>query len=71
MDYFVVGAGDIVENNHKHAQDVPPDSLKYYWKETSLLGGFGMIEVNSTQMTFSFIKHNEKTLYHTILKPRF
>jgi tartrate-resistant acid phosphatase type 5 len=70
MDYFVVGAGNIVENNHNHAQDVPVDSLKYYWGGRILLGGFGLIEVNSTQMTFSFIEHTERTLYHTILKPR-
>ncbi|CAF4554244.1 unnamed protein product, partial [Rotaria magnacalcarata] len=35
-----------------------------------VLGGFGLIEVNSTQMTFSFIEHSEKTLYQTTLNPR-
>ncbi len=70
MNYFVVGAGDIVEDSHKHASDVPVDSLKYFWGGAVLLGGFGLIEVNSTQMTFSFIEHSEKTLYQTILKPR-
>jgi tartrate-resistant acid phosphatase type 5 len=70
MDYFVVGAGNIVEDNHNHAEDVPAGSLKYYWGGHILLGGFGLIEVNSTQMTFSFIEHTEKTLYQKILKPR-
>jgi len=70
MDYFVVGAGNIVENNHNHAGDVPADSLKYYWGGHILLGGFGLTEVNKSQMTFSFIEHSEKTLYQTVLKPR-
>lgn len=70
MDYFVVGAGNIVQNSHSHAQDVPADSLKYFWGKGLLLGGFAVIEVNSTQMIFSFIEHTEKTLYQTILKPR-
>ncbi|CAF0791640.1 unnamed protein product [Didymodactylos carnosus] len=71
MNYFVVGAGNIVENNHNHAKDVPADSLKYYWGGAILLGGFGLIEANNTQMTFSFIEHSEKTLYQTVMKPRF
>jgi tartrate-resistant acid phosphatase type 5 len=70
MDYFVVGAGNIVEDNHNHASDVPPGSLKYFWGGAVLLGGFGLIEVNNTQMTFSFIEHSEKTLHQTTLKPR-
>jgi hypothetical protein len=71
MNYFVVGAGNIVEDNHKHAQDVPVDALKYYWGGAVLLGGFGLIEVNTTQMTFAFIEHSEKILYQTKLAPRF
>ncbi|CAF5167367.1 unnamed protein product, partial [Rotaria magnacalcarata] len=70
MDYFVVGAGNIVQNNHDHAGDVPAGSLKYFWGGAIVLGGFGLIEVNSTQMTFSFIEHSEKTLYQTTLNPR-
>lgn len=65
MDYFVVGAGNIAENNHDHAKDVPADSLKYFWGGKIFLGGFGLIEVNSTQMVFSFIEHSDKTLYQT------
>jgi hypothetical protein len=70
MDYFVVGAGDIVEDSQKHASDVPAGSLKYFWGDGLLLGGFALIEVNTTQLTFSFIEHSEKTLFQTVLKPR-
>ncbi|CAF0997045.1 unnamed protein product [Adineta steineri] len=70
MNYFVVGAGGVVENSHAHASNVPADSLKYFWGGDIILGGFGLMEINSTQMTFSFIEHTEKTLYQTVLKPR-
>ena len=70
MNYFVVGAADVVQDSHKHAADVPTGSLKYFWGRGLLLGGFGMVEVNSTQMTFSFIEHTQKTLYQTRLLPR-
>lgn len=70
VDYFVIGAGDIVEGSQKHASNVPPGSLKYFWGPDSLLGGFGLVEVNSTQMAISFIEHGEKTLYRALLKPR-
>ncbi|CAF4958808.1 unnamed protein product, partial [Rotaria sp. Silwood1] len=32
---------------------------------------FGLIEVDNTQMNFSFIDRSEKTLYQTTMKPRF
>ncbi len=70
MNYFVVGAANFIANNHDHAADVPADSLKFFWAGSRLFGGFGLIEVNNTEMTFSFIDHSEKTLYQTTLKPR-
>ena len=65
---FVVGAGNIAENNHNHVGDVPADSLKYYWGGHILLGGFGLIEVNNEQMTFSFIEHTEKNIISNSIK---
>ncbi len=70
MNYFVVGAANFISNSHDHANDVPPDSLKFFWAGSILYGGFGLIEVNNTQMNFSFIDHSEKTLYQVIMKPR-
>ena len=70
MDYFVVGAGNIVENSQKHAAAVPTGSLKYFWGTGLLLGGFSMVEVNSSQMTLSLVEHTQRTLYQAVLKPR-
>lgn len=70
MDYFVVGAANFISNNHDHEKAVPPDSLKFFWAGSKLFGGFGLIEVNNTQLFFSFIDHSEKSLYQVTMKPR-
>ena len=71
LNYFVVGAANFIQNNRDHEQDVPPNSLKFFWADSILFGGFGLIEVNNVQMTFTFIDRSEKTLYQTVMKPRF
>jgi hypothetical protein len=71
LDYFVVGAANFIDRSRVHANDVPPGSLKYFWAGSILFGGFGLVEVNNTQLIFSFIDHSEKTLYQVTLKPRF
>jgi hypothetical protein len=71
LNYFVIGAANFISHSQDHAKDVPLDSLKFFWAGSILYGGFGLIEVNNTQMNFSFIDHSEKTLYQVILKPRF
>jgi len=44
--------------------------LNFFWAGSIVFGGYGLIEVDNTQLTFSFIDHSDKTLYQTILKPR-
>jgi len=45
--------------------------LKFFWAGSVAFGGFGLMEVDNTQMNFTFIDHSEKTLYQTTMKPRF
>ncbi|CAF1584143.1 unnamed protein product [Rotaria magnacalcarata] len=71
LNYFVVGAANFIDNSHAHEQAVPPNSLKFFWAGSILFGGFGLIEVDNTQMNFSFIDRSEKTLYQLSMKPRF
>ena len=71
LDYFVVGAANFISDSHDYAKDVPPNSLKFFWGGSVVFGGFGLIEVDNAQMNFSFIDRSEKTLYQTIMKPRF
>ena len=71
VNYFVVGAANFIENSRAHEQDVPAGSLKFFWAGSMVFGGFGLIEVNRTQMNFAFIDRSEKTLYQTTMQPRF
>jgi hypothetical protein len=71
LNYFVVGAANFIDSTRVHAKDVPPNSLKFFWAGSILHGGFGLAEVNNSQLIFSFIDHTEKTLYQTTMKPRF
>jgi hypothetical protein len=71
MNYFVVGAANFIDSSRAHVNDVPADSLKFHWSNSLVYGGFGLVEVNTSQLVFSFIDHNEHTLYQTMIKPRF
>ena len=70
MNYFVVGAANFIDPSQEHAKDVPADSLKFFWAGSQVYGGFGLVEVNSTHLSLSFIDHSEQTLYQTVMTPR-
>jgi hypothetical protein len=70
MNYFVVGAANFIDPSHAHAKDVPADSLKFFWAGSPVYGGFGLVEVNNTHLSLSFIDHAEQTLYQAIMTPR-
>jgi len=71
MDYFVIGAANFIDPSKAHAKDVPTGSSKFYWAGPGVYGGFGLVEVNSTRLTISFIDRLEQTLYHSSMVPRF
>lgn len=71
MNYFVVGAANFIDPSQEHAKDVPADSSKFFWAGSPVYGGFGLVDVNTTQLTLSFIDHSEQTLYQASMKPRF
>jgi hypothetical protein len=70
MNYFVVGAANFIDPSREHAQDVPAGALKYFWAGSTMYGGFGLVEVNNTHMSLSFIDHSEQTLYQAVMTPR-
>ncbi len=71
MNYFVVGAANFINPSRKHAEDVPADSLKFFWADSPTYGGFGLVEVDDKHLTLSFIDHSEQTLYQATMSPRF
>ncbi|OQV22226.1 Tartrate-resistant acid phosphatase type 5 [Hypsibius exemplaris] len=69
-EYFVVGSANFIEDSQKHINTVPPGSLKYYWADTSKLGGFGTFQLSDGAMTFRFIDAtNGQTLHTQTMSP--
>ena len=70
MNYFVVGAANFIDASRAHAKDVPADSLKFYWAGSPTYGGFGLVELNNTHLSLTFIDHSEQSLYQATMTPR-
>ena len=70
MDYFVTGAGNFVEDSQKHKDNIPKDTLKYFWAELTQLGGFSYIEATPSNMTMVFVDGKNKPLYQHVMFPR-
>lgn len=70
MDYFVVGAANFIDTSEAHASDVPAGALKFHWAGSAVYGGFGLVEVNNTHLSLSFIDHAEQSLYRAVMPAR-
>ena len=70
MNYFVVGAANFIDPSEDHAKDVPSGALKFHWAGSTVYGGFGLVEVNNTHLSLSFIDHAEQSLYRAAMTAR-
>lgn len=72
VNYVLSGASNFVDNSTAHIKDVPENSLKFHWADTSLIvnGGFVLTKVNKDNMTITYYQSNGKELYQTIVYPR-
>lgn len=70
MHYFVSGAANFIDLSRKHESNVPPGSLRFIWNDIFELGGFGLVRVTSSDMTWTFIQASGKHLYEVKLFPR-
>jgi hypothetical protein len=70
VEYFVTGAADDVTKSTAHMNDVPKDSLKFYWAKPAGLGGFSYIEATPQNMTLFFIDGLSTSLYKYCFLPR-
>jgi len=74
VNYFVVGASHDAEDNQANKGNVPHDSLKYFWPNSSSDsdGGFATFEIqDNNTMTVSFIEDTGRVLYkYNINNPR-
>ena len=64
------GAVDMVYPDESHEDDVPKDSLQFYWAD--VLGGGGFATLNATEkaIAFAFRSATGSNLYNYTIKPR-
>lgn len=71
VDYIISGAADFPYYSNNHTNDVPKDSLKFYWANVDQISGaVCLIDTNRDNMTITYVETNKKTLYQTVLKSR-
>ncbi|XP_065914896.1 tartrate-resistant acid phosphatase type 5-like [Dysidea avara] len=64
VEYFVSGAGHSTDPSLCHADDVPPNSVKFRygpWDFFSTHGTFSHVTVNSTIMSVTYVDYEETT----------
>jgi len=73
VEYILSGASNFNDNSTAHQQDVPTDSLKFFWGlgEFELIhGGLVVMSATSDNLTVTYYETNGKELYQTVIKPR-
>ncbi|XP_002730556.1 tartrate-resistant acid phosphatase type 5-like [Saccoglossus kowalevskii] len=71
VEYFVIGAGDVVDPSTKHKDDVPPRSLRYHWADVLGLGAFAYVEATKDSLSVAYYEAlNGKNIYTRVLTSR-
>jgi len=72
VEYIVSGASNLPEYTTAHINDVPPDSLKFYWSnDFQLNGAVALVEADVHHMNITYLETSGKTLYTITIKSRF
>ena len=70
VDYFVIGAGDIVSKDTSNKDKVPEGSSLFFWADYFKFGGFAVVHVAVNNMTLEMMDSFGTSLYKTQLSPR-
>ncbi|XP_036404913.1 tartrate-resistant acid phosphatase type 5a [Megalops cyprinoides] len=70
VGYVVSGAGNFMEADMRHRNQVPRGSLKFFAGQESTMGGFAHVEVTKKQMVITFFQARGTSLYRTTLSKR-
>jgi len=70
IGYVVSGAGNFMDPDVRHRNQVPRGYLKFFNGDAGTLGGFAHMEVNKKQLTVTFIQARGTSLYRAVLKRR-
>ena len=70
VEYFVIGAGAIVDHNTSNKDKVPEGSSLFFWADYFKGGGFAAVHVAVNYMKVELMDCYGTSLYKTQLYPR-
>lgn len=70
VGYVVSGAGNFMNPNKHHWNEVPKGAVKFFTGRESTLGGFVHAEVTKKEMILTYIQARGTSLYRTVLTDR-
>lgn len=70
VGYVVSGAGNFLDPDVTHWNNVPKGAVKFFTGQASTLGGFVHAEVAKNKMTVTFFQARGTSLYRTVLTDR-
>lgn len=72
VEYIVSGVTNIPYYSKQHLNDIPKDSLKYYWADMlQIHGALALIEADINVMNITYLKTNGENLYQIQIKNRY
>ena len=73
VEHILSGASNLNDNTTTHINDVPQDSLKFFWGLPNIEvmhGGISVVQASMNNMTVTFVETNGKELHQTVIYPR-
>lgn len=73
VNYILSGAANFNDNSTENEQNVPKNSLKFFWGLANfelIHGGLVVIDANKQRMVVTYFETNGKELYQTTIYPR-
>ncbi|XP_054859870.1 tartrate-resistant acid phosphatase type 5 [Eublepharis macularius] len=70
VGYVLSGAGNFMDNSTKNLHAVPRGYLRFFYGQTSSLGGFTYIKIDAKEMSVTYLDSKRRSLYKTSLPRR-
>ncbi|KAG8523215.1 Tartrate-resistant acid phosphatase type 5 [Galemys pyrenaicus] len=70
VGYVLSGAGNFMDPSTKHHRKVPNGYLRFHYGDENSLGGFAYVEIDSKEMSVTYIEASGKSLFKTKLPRR-
>lgn len=70
VGYVLSGAGNFMDPSKKHHRKVPNGYLRFHYGDENSLGGFAYVEINSKEMSVTYMEASGKSLFKTSIPRR-